>query len=265
MRMKEKNKLEIILKLFKVNFGNEKSINEKFKSLYLDNEGEWNIISSHLTPKNGFSLEIIKKIHFTYDLYLWSIGNVGLVSAFQKDENINSMRDIALNYNKELLTKKIVEVNAKPNKEQSEDYISDLCNALLHSYPTTVFQNRLCSKKKPFNKKTREGIVAFLNNQPESFNILTASIYEALKYKDAFKGINPDIQEEIIEGLKSIQRIYKFSASIDSTLVLLETGFSSAYNVVAIPESQFIKIISKELGKKSVLIAKQIYANAKNT
>jgi hypothetical protein len=74
---------------------------------------------------------------------------------------------------------------------------------------------------------------------------------------------SPDIirknQEEVINDLKVLQRVYKISPSNEAMAFLMEEGIKSAHQIVQIPEEVFIEKFSKVLGK---CFAQKVYREA---
>ena len=60
---------------------------------------------------------------------------------------------------------------------------------------------------------------SFLGNQPD-FNIRTTSVYAALKNPDALKGIADEHRAEVVEHIKTLQRVQAISQIPEAVPVL---------------------------------------------
>ncbi|WP_109302587.1 neuraminidase-like domain-containing protein [Aquimarina sp. AU474] len=254
------------LNFFKADLGKEKIINEKFTSIYEESKGNWDKISVRLEKEPGFSKEMCEKLHFTHKISQWCDDREKLVERFQKDKKINSMRDVALNFNKEALVKVVKNTNAVIEAKTPKIIASELHTRLFHAQPTATIQRMLGDpKESPVSDKTRSGQLAtFLSNQPQSFNIKTMSVYEAFKHENAFKDINSESAEEVVQEIKTLQRVVALSPVPEVLPVLIKSNMTSALRISDMPETQFIHTFSKDFGEDGELVAKQLHTNAVN-
>src|SRR5204862_2250109 len=107
----------------------------------------------------------------------------------------------------------------------------------------------------------RAGVVSFLDNQPD-FNTRTTSIYTALKHPEAFKGIADEHRPEVVENLKTLQRVQAISPIPEAVPILMKANLTSAFRVAEIPESTFLNAHGTALGEDT---ARQVYTSAINT
>lgn len=267
MKTTSKNKTAIRFNLFKADLGKEKGINDKFTTIYEAHKGDWKAISAVLEKEPDFKPELVSKLKFTNELVSWSGEKEKLVTVFQKDKKTNSMRDLALNFNKETLVKTIKEVNLDIDEETSEVLATTLHTNLFHIEPTAVVMRMLGD---PVETLIEDRIISsqlntFLTNQPEAFNLKTTSVYEAFKHENAFKDITEASKEDIILNVKALQRVVALSPTPEVMPILMKTNMTSAYRIGEMPEKQFIKSFSPEFGENGEMVAKQLHTNAINS
>ena len=95
-----------------------------FQNVFEKNNGNWSAIKTDLTGKVGFTTAVINNLEFTHNLAKWSNNNKALITVFQKNDQINSMRDIALNLNKTKFIEKVTPVapGATDGRPASDSY-----------------------------------------------------------------------------------------------------------------------------------------------
>lgn len=255
------------LTFFEHTLGKNEKLKTTFNKLYTENGGDWNSIHKNLTPENGFTdPKLVQDIQFTQELASWSKDSPQLVALFQKDNKTSSMRDIALKYDvssiKNLLDKEKISL---PKGTDTNTYATGLNTALFKVAPSAVLQRMMATEKEsPIADPVSRGNVAtFLNNLPD-FNIRNTSIYEAIKHPDAFKGIETQ-QDAVIGNLKTLQRISAISPVAEAVPVLMKANIHTAFRISEMPEAQFVKAFSTQLGENGETIALQIHHNAVNS
>ena len=258
--------LEARLSLFKVDLGENKTLNAAFNAIYAKNPGDWAAISAELDAKKGFETNVVKKLEFTHHCTAWCEDNIKLVSAFQKDDRTNSMWDIAANFNREKFTQLVSKEKAHGKGKTAKVLADDLYTKLFHIQPTAMLKRMVeDAKETPIADKNLSGNIAkFLANQPDTFNIRTTSVYEAFKNENAFEGIAPGLHEHIKTELKSLQRVAAISPVPEAVPVLMKANITSAMMASDMPEGQFVQAVAKQLGKNGEAVAKQVHANAVN-
>lgn len=254
------------LNLFKADLGKGKAINEKFSNIYTERNGNWKAIEKDLQGDTEFKPETIKKLRFTHGLTDIANDNEKIIDLFRKDTKIKTLRDIALNFNKDSLTKKIKSAKIDTSDKTPETVAREMYTRLFQLEPTASLRRMLADPKEtPVANKTLSGSLAtFLDNQPEDFNIKTTSVYEAFKNEKAFDDIPQDARAEVAVSLKNLQRVAAISPTPEVMPVLLETNMTSAYRISEMPEEQFIKSFSHQFGEDGEVMAKQLHANASN-
>lgn len=255
--------LEARLNLFKVELGKDKKLNAAFNAIYAENSGNWVAISEELNPEKGFETNIVKKLEFTHHLAEWSKDNVKLVRVFQKDKRTNSMRDIAANFNRANFTQLLSKEKACGEGKNAKMLADNLYNDLFHLQPTAMLK-RMVEETPIVDRNMKGNIAKFLANQPDTFNIKTTSVYEAFKNENAFEGIAPELHEKIKTEVKSLQRVAALSPVPEVLPVLMKANVTSAMMVSDMPEDQFVKAFSSQLGANGETVARQVHVNAVN-
>jgi len=210
----------------------------------------------------------LQKVTLANSLANLSGDNVPLVKALTKQPGLTSLRDVALNFNVESLAA-IVDPQAVPANtpgatadEKKTNLAIALRQKLFYAEPTAVLQRMVHDTEVPIaDSDVRAGVTTFLSNQP-NFNIRTTSVYTALKGPDALKGIADGTQANVVEQLKTLQRVQAVSPIPEAVPLLMKANLTSAFRIAELPESTFMNSFSGTLGEQA---AKQVYTNAINT
>ncbi|WP_310481700.1 Tc toxin subunit A, partial [Chamaesiphon sp. VAR_48_metabat_403] len=209
----------------------------------------------------------LRKVDLAYQLEDWAGQNIPVVQALVKNAEIDSLRDIALNYNVKKLadivdSKHLPEDTAgKTASEKKKNFAVALHHKLFTTETSAVLQRMVQDAEIPILDQTvGAGVAKFFENQPD-FNIRTTSIYTALKHTKAFAGIAEEHQAAVVEELKKLQRVQSLSPASESIPVLIQANLTSAFGVAEMPESSFIRAHGKALGQET---ARQVYTNAIN-
>ncbi|CAG9932011.1 neuraminidase-like domain-containing protein [Candidatus Nitrotoga arctica] len=227
-----------------------------------DAGGDWSVALKDL-KKAKLSAALLNKLKFAHSLAELSDDNVQVVKALVEDPKVTNLRDMALQFNLEGLTKLVNSTAKKGSQAHNKAKASAtiLRNKLFTAEPTAVLQRMVQDAELPIaNKTVRAGIGSFLNNQPD-FNIRTTSVYTALKHPDAFNGIADEHRSEVIEHLKTLQRVQAISPIPAAVPVLMKANLTSAFRIAEIPESTFLSAHGPMLGVEA---AKQVYTSAIN-
>ncbi|UII33141.1 Tc toxin subunit A [Fulvivirga ulvae] len=254
------------LNLLHVELGKSKAIKEKFDTIYTERNGNWDAIIEDLESEEDFKPEIIAKLKFTYNLAEITHDNEKIIEIFRKDSKTNTLRDIAKNYGKEDLAKKIKAAKIETEEQTPEVIAKEIHTRLFHLEPTVTIARMLADPKEtPVPNKTLSGNMAtFLANQPDDFNIRNTSVYEAFKKENAFDNIPDSSRADVVSGLKDLQRVAAISPAPEVMPVLLETRMTSAYRISEMPEEQFVKTFSQKFGESGDVVARQLHNNAVN-
>jgi hypothetical protein len=210
-----------------------------------------------------------KKVDLARSLEDWSGLNIPVLKALVKDTKVDSLRDIALNYDVEKLVKIVnsthlpADIPGDTPEERSHNFATKLNDKLFAIETTAVIHRMLKNEELPIaNETLKNNVVSFLENQPE-FNIRTTSIYTALNKNDAFKGIAEEHRPATVEQLKTLQRVQSLSPVSNAIPGLIKANLTSAFAVAEMPESTFLRAHSESLGGKET--ARQIYSTAINS
>ena len=249
--------------LFKSDLDDNEAKLKIFQDIYKEKNGNWQEISSDLLEKD-FKTEVIGKLRFTHNLLDLTSNNEKLVQSFQKDRQVNSLMDIALNFDTAKLQARIKQANPKIENEDALKTAIEIHKALFLKEPTATIVRMAENNEEEIDSSILSNNVAiFLRNQP-SFNIKTTSIYHAINSEQAFKDIPKNAQEELISELKSLQRVATISPVAKAIPVLLKTNMDSALKISEVPESQFVSAFSESFGEDGENVARQIHYNAVN-
>ena len=210
----------------------------------------------------------LKKVDFAHTLAAWSADNIPVVKVLADQPNLTNLRDVALHYNVERLTA-LVDPHAVPENvvggsddEKKQNFAVALQHKLFALEPTAVLQRMVQEAEIPIaDTSLRANVASFLDNQPD-FNIRTTSVYTALQKPEAFKGVAEEHQADVVEQLKTLQRVQALSPVPEAVPVLMKANLHSALSVAEMPESTFLNAYSNVLGEET---ARQVYTNAINS
>lgn len=235
----ETQKLNPKIDFFKFDLREDKQ-QTVFAKIFSEKNGDWSAIKSELLRKEGFNPKVINNLEFTHHLADWSKNNAQLVSVFQKDNQINSMRDIALNLNKTAFVEKIKTAAPHDSEESEQAFALSLHRELFHLEPSAMLVNMIKDPEVPMlNDAVGANVAAVLVKQPE-FNIKTTSVYELFKNEKVWKDIPADSQEVVKAQFKTMQRIAAVSPVADAVPILYNANLQSAMRIATLPKAQFI-------------------------
>jgi len=209
----------------------------------------------------------LQKVALAHSLAVLSGDNVSIVKALATNPEVKSLRDVALRFNVEKLSA-LLDPEALPEdtpgatvEEKKKNYAVALHSKLFAAETSAVLQRMVRDAEVPIaDTNLRAGVVSFLDNQPD-FNIRTTSIYTALKHPEAFKGIADEHRPEVVENLKTLQRVQAISPIPEAVPILMKANLTSAFRVAEIPESTFMSAHGTALGEQA---ARQVYTTAIN-
>ncbi|PIE70711.1 MAG: hypothetical protein CSA22_06040 [Deltaproteobacteria bacterium] len=236
-----------------------------FADIFSKHKGDWSTIKAELAITEGFSGKtLINKLEYTHNLVLWSDDNAAVVSLFQKDPQINSLRDIALTLDKPAFVNKVKRDMPGKADLDKENAALKLRRKLFTIEPTAMLINLIRNPQLSFlNDAVGANIVTVLNNQPD-FNIRTTSVYKLFNNDKAFKDITADDDKAAVKAqLKILQRLTAVSTDPDAVPVLYNAKIQSAMQISALPRKQFIAAL-KNGGLAETTLA-QIHHNAQQT
>jgi hypothetical protein len=236
----ETQKINPKIDFFKFDLQDDDKQQKVFAEIFSKKNGDWSAIKSELLKKGDFTPRVINNLEFTHQLADWSKNNAQLVSVFQKDNQINSMRDIALNLNKTAFVEKIKAAAPHDSKESKQAFALNLHRELFHLEPSAMLVNMIKDPEVPMlNDAVGANVAAVLVKQPD-FNIKTTSVYELFKDEKVWKDIPTDSRETVKAQFKTVQRIAAVSPVADAVPVLFNANLQSAMHIAAMPKAQFI-------------------------
>jgi hypothetical protein len=124
-------------------------------------------------------------------------------------------------------------------------YANDLARKVRMSYPTQVVGRMLATNQLQLNGgKDNQSVQAFLHNAtPLGFALGRSVIDSFISTHKAqiFPGATPEQIAATTQQVKTLQRLYQITPTNDSLKIMLQVGFTSAYDVVAHPYDDFIR------------------------
>jgi len=227
------------IQMLSAGFNGDKKLINKFTQIYLEHKGDWAVIKSLLITNKSFPEKILNNIFFAHELMIWSGGNTVLIDMFQQDTTTSSLRDIAINYNKQTLSDRIPDA-AIPSSETKESFGRQLYNDLYAQESTAVVINMINDPKVPlWNDGVGKVVSAILLKVPD-FNIKTTSIYRVINDRKLLEQVAKKNIDSAISSLKTLQRITLMSPVPEAVPALINNNYLSVYAVTALPPAQFI-------------------------
>jgi hypothetical protein len=249
------------LAVLKNSLGKTPALNKAFEKIYNDNKGDWQAIEKVLEKNESFDPAVIKKLAFVNELGNWSADNNKLMSRLAGMRATNSMRDIALNFNKEGI-KDLVKPEELPEGETITSYADKLYNNLYEKETTGVIINMLRDPEVPLlNNETGKYIANLLSKAPE-FNIRTTSALTLINQEQLFSGLPEPKKKEVVAELKTLQRLSLISPEARAVPALRSKNYVSALAVAELPRPQFMATM-KDTGLSEGTL-NYIHAEAEN-
>jgi len=231
------------------------------------NNSQGDISAAFKSLQETLPEDSLKKVTLANSLADWSDNNIPLVKALTEHPNVNSLRDVARDFNVEnlanLVNPQVVSgtLTGTNDNEKKRNFAVALRQKLFTAEPTAVLQRMVQDAEVPIaDPNVRTGVANFLNNQP-NFNIRTTSVYKALQTPEAFAGIADENRAGVVEQLKTLQRVQALTPIPEAVPVLINANLTSAFQVTEMPESTFLSAQGQILGEET---ARQIYTNAIN-
>lgn len=227
------------VKLFTVTLKGKAGLADIFTKIYLDNKGDWPAVKSLLTKNTSFSKKTLDTIFFTHGLMSWGKNNTVLVDTFLKDPATHSLRDIALNYNKQALLSNIPDA-AIPSSQTRQDFANQLYNNLYEQESTAVVVNMINDPKVPLWNNSMGKVVSAILAKVPDFNIKTTSVYEVINDRTLLEKIAKKNVDAAINSLKTLQRVVLMSPVPEAVPALINNNYLSINEVIVLPIGQFV-------------------------
>lgn len=213
----------------------------------------------------------MQKVSLANDLAEWSNDDIPLVQTLTADPQVNSLRDVAANYGVTALTDVLAAPAAGAATPQAapptplaaaRERAIELRRSLFVAAPTAVVQRMAIDNELPIRDATvRSGVATFLGNQPD-LDLTATSIYTALQHPQAFSGITANARPAVTDHLKTLQQLITISPVPEALPVLMDSRWSSSFDIAQVPESTFVRTLRSAVGNEA---AATMYTNALNT
>ncbi len=123
-------------------------------------------------------------------------------------------------------------------------YAADLARKVRISYPTQVVGRMLANNELQINQgKDNQGVQTFLQNAtPLGFTLSQANLdsFVSANKNALFPGATQDQINATVQNVKTLQRLYQITPTNESLKVMLDQGFTSAHDVVAFSQGDFV-------------------------
>ena len=238
------------------------------ESVLQDAGGDWSKAEPVLRERlPGAAMQ---KVSLANDLAEWSNDDIPLVQRLTDDPQVNSLRDVAAHYGLTALADMLAtpadgaaapQAAAAPSAAARERAV-ELRRGLFAAAPTAVVQRMAIDDELPIrDAAVRSGVATFLGNQPE-LDLTATSIYTALQHPEAFSGIAADAGAAVTDHVKTLQRLVTISPVPEAIPVLMDSRWSSSFDIAQVPESTFVRTLGSAVSNDA---AATLYTNALNT
>ena len=234
--------------------------------------------------------ELLQKTRLANSLAEISDGNAFLIKQILDDPQVTTLRDVAVRYDPGVLKSIVRDAkseaasrtplaspkDASPRaasisdatpKESGTEATSAEGVSLEDTIPKPIDVQII--QRRPFQAEPSAVVqrmvsddqvreVIFLESEPD-FNIRGVSVTNAIQEPGALKGIAADDHPQVVETLKTLQRVQSLTADPESVPALVNSGIKSAHQVAQMPNSQFLRRFENDLGHDT---AGEIHAHA---
>lgn len=236
----------------------------EFVELYFNHTGEMKNFWAKAAEK--FGRDTAAHLQLDAKLAALTVDNAPLIKKIRSEKLItNNPVDLVRNglYKPEawekLLDKDIKIPNGKQGgtaKENRKNYIDYMVFQLKRSYPTAVLAEMVNRNQLPLKSgdTLKKEIYTFFRDTQGSFEIGKHPVEQFLKDN------NMQLENNVLQEVKKLQRVYQISPSDETMKVLWNNHFDSAFSIVQYGAEEFIRKFHQDLGGQ--YIAKLIYAKA---
>ena len=230
-----------------------------FQATYNKNTGDWPVIKAQL-EKQGFETALVNNLEFTDRLTEWSNNNSSIITGFQNDGTINSMRDLAIKFNKKAFIDKVKPMAPGETDKEKKEVALNLHHELFQLEPTASVINIIKDPQVPILNNEVGATISSILERNTTFNIKTNSIYEIINKDNIIKELPVEKKELVVNELKTLQRITALTPDTDAIPVLYNNHLHSAMRISDVPKTQFLVVMSNSGMDQNAV--SQIYTNA---
>jgi hypothetical protein len=179
---------------------------------------------------------------------------------YRKEEWVTRLRGMASHndgVDLDTLAKLIPTAYTQPDvNDRLDAYADDLARKVRQSFPTHVINRRLEKddlKLGPQHAELKAAVHTFLKNAVnQGFHLGRTPVEPFLQQhgETVFDGIDDDHKSLAETGAKLLTRAYQMTPSDDAMTTLLDLGFTSARQVVAIPKAEFVARYWERFGSR---------------
>ncbi|TET67941.1 MAG: hypothetical protein E3J56_12115 [Candidatus Aminicenantes bacterium] len=269
-----KSKLSRAIKLLK-DTELKPPLQEKFIALYR-NHMSFNDELRKEIQKDSSLKKHYDELESTFTLSDHAMNNISLVKALKddmKDKKLISVQELAkkskgdfenlIKKDKNII-KEVNYVKGKTDTDKIKNYAALLHRRFRDAYPTTSFAGELERDKKPPFKMSKD-LISFFDKHPE-FELHRMSVdgYIKKNLHSDFRRRKNDEKKNLVQELKTAQRVFKLTQSYEASSALLKDNIHSAQQIYRMGKKKFINAYSGKSGLSEVE-TKKIYERATNT
>ena len=226
-----------------------------------DGEKFWQYVQKHDHLSNEKTIE---KLRYTLQLGAFTRNHVPLVQALLDHDRIRTLSDVASLRSEdwmELIEKTGVpqHIPGESEQDRKSTYVNTLIRVIEHALPTEKVASRIAGSK----RMKGESLLAFFKHA-DGFHIKTTNIDRYLTTEAGITALKhvPDLPD-VVHQLKAVQRVYRLTDDADQMRELVDQGIHSAYSIVRMGESAFVRKYNQVLGGEEK--AKSVYRRSQDS
>ncbi len=241
---------------------------QSFAAIYTEYRSQpakmWDVVSSQLGPEVAARLKVDGQLAFL------TINNASLIQSLHQTirdpqqlasdgyYHENKWQDLLAN-----ATEIPPEIPGDTVDVKRANYAKLMAAQVRLSYPTLALADQVRNRETPLNDGLHEPVATFLEENNGKFEIGMIPVQQYISRN------NLQVAPEVVDQLKSIQRVYQITPNDQAMNGLLSCGLTSAYAVLRYEQNDFVQAFSEPLGGAEYALqtytkAQQVYNYALN-
>ena len=144
-------------------------------------------------------------------------------------------------------------------EEKRANYAESMAAQVRLSFPTAVIAERIKRNEIKMAPDVKDQVIKFLTEQQGKFEIGKQPVEQLFASTSLTSGTQTPAPQ-VIEQVKRLERVYQIAPTDQAMVSLLNSGTSSAYEIVRYEEEEFVRLFKDKLGGEEQ--ARLTYANA---
>lgn len=238
------------------------------EKIFLETNGNWDKTLERWQEEKGYDEETSENLFLVKNLADLSKDYEPIISTFFQDEEITSLRDLALKYNKAELKDLVEEIGVpdetegESDTEKAENYATEVADNLFRAVPSAVLHRMVKDDALPIDDEdTKSGLNAFFDKVPD-LDLRRTSILNVINEEENLREIPLEHREPVIRQLKNLQRLAAVSPKAEAVPALMRAGLTSAYAINNIPRRTFVRLFADRVGGEAAAVSMHATAHS---